>query len=226
MIRNALRVEDLVLGAANLVGPWLLGSGIDLNAAPNAGLGLVMLLALAGAVACIGLRPNGQPSIRAGGVETPRYALVGPLLGALWLVGAFAGEQLGMPDGSLIGTLGAVAAGLAAAGNRFLPVVRPELRRALVTPFVLVCTGIFLGFTGGILSGLDVGAMIRDAPAVGTSFALFVAIMLLGGLAAFYAMFVAAPRALADPEARAWVWVPRFILFVVTAVLGVGPTLF
>ena len=210
VIRSALRVEDVLLGGVNLVAPWLLAPvpGSPSMPRPSTGLGLVMLLSLAGAVASIGLRPvTRQPALRAAGrVQTPRYALVGPLLGALWLVG-------GLRRGAIrdVGRLadrdpgGAGAAGLAAAGgNRFLPeVAEPEVRRALVTPFILVCTGIFLNFAGSILGGLDVGAMIREAPAVGTSFALFVAIMLLGGLAAFYAHVRGGPlRELADPENR------------------------
>ena len=95
-----------------------------------------------------------------------------------------------------------------------------------MTPLVLVGAGIFASFAGDILGGLDLPAMIRDAPAVGVGFAVFVSVLLLGGIGAFYAMFVAAPRELADPEMRRLLWIPRFALFVVTALLGLGIVIF
>ncbi len=221
-----LRVEDVLLGAANLIAPSLFGGGINLDAAPDTGLGLLMVLALAAAVVGIGLRPAVQPSLRAGPVQAPRWGLIGPLMGGLFFVGMVAGEQLGMSDGSPIGGGAIVLAGAAAATNQWLPVADPAVRRALVTPFVLVCSGLFAGFAGGIVGSIDVGAMIRDAPAVGTSFALFVAVLLTGGIAVYYTMFVAAPRELADPEGRSWVWIPRFVLFLATALIGFGPIIF
>lgn len=220
--RYLFRAEDVLLGLVNLVGPSALHVELGGSADPNAGLGLLLLVAVLGAVAAIGLRPSDQPTVGAGGLEAPRIVLVGPLLGGLFLVGTLAGEQLGMADGSLIGGAGVVAAGFAAAGSGYLPVTSPSVRRALVTPLVLVGAGIFSSFAGEILGGLDVPAMIRDAPAVGTGFAVFVAVLLLGGIGAFYAMFVAAPRELADPEMSRLLWIPRFGLFVVTAVLGLG----
>jgi hypothetical protein len=220
--RNLFRAEDVLLGLVNLVAPTTLHVGLDRSDDPSAGLGLVLLLALLGAVAAIGLRPADQPAIAAGGLQAPRIVLVGPLLGGLFLVGALAGEQLGMSDGSLIGGLGVVAAGLAAAGARYLPVTSPGIRRALVTPLILVGAGIFSSFAGGIIGGLDVAGMIRDAPAVGIGFAVFASVLLLGGIGAFYAMFVAAPRELADPEMSRLLWIPRFVLFVITALLGLG----
>jgi len=226
MRRNLFRAEDALLGLVNLVAPSTLHVGLDGSDDPNAGLGLLLLLAVLGAVAAIGLRPSDQPTVAAGGVEAPRIVLVGPLVGGLFLVGTLAGEQLGMADGSVIGGAGVVAAGLAAAGSAYLPVTSPGVRRALVTPLVLVGAGIFSSFAGEIIGGLDVPAMIRDAPAVGVGFAVFVSVLLISGIGAFYAMFVAAPRALADPEASWWLWIPRFALFLVTALLGLGIVLF
>ena len=217
-----LRAEDGLLGLVNLVAPSALSGGLDSGAAPNAGLGILLLLAMVGAVAAIGLRPARQPSVAAGGIEAPRIVLVGPLLGGLFVVGSLAAEHLGLSDGSPLGVVAVAAAGLAVAGSRYLPVATPGLRRALVTPLILVGAGLFSGFAQETLGGIDLAAMLRDAPAVGIGFAVFVSVLLIGGIAAFYAMFVAAPRALADPEASSWLWIPRFALFLVTALLGLG----
>jgi hypothetical protein len=64
--RNLFRAEDVLLGLVNLVAPTTLHVGLDRSDDPSAGLGLVLLLALLGAVAAIGLRPADQPSPRAG----------------------------------------------------------------------------------------------------------------------------------------------------------------
>lgn len=225
MRANPFHVEDILLGLVNLGAPAAIGGGIDPNGAPDIGLGLLMTLAVAGAAVSVGLRPADQPPVRAGTVEAPRIALVGPLLGGLFFVGSLAGERLGMADGSAIGLAAVLAAGLATVLNDRLPVVRPAVRRALVLPFVLVGAGLFSAFASEILGGLDLPAMIREAPAVGSGFAIFVSVLLLGGIAAFYAMFVAAPRQLADPGGSRLAWIPRFALFVVTALLGLGTVL-
>ena len=50
----------------------------------------------------------------------------------------------------------------------------------------------------------------------------FVLMMVVGGLAVFYAMLVVAPRQLADPEDAGFRWVLRFALFLSASLVGIG----
>jgi hypothetical protein len=108
-------------------------------------------------------------------------------------------------------------------GDR-LPVIDAGVRRALVLPFIAVCAGVFNGFAADILGDLDVGELIAAARVEETGFGLFIVGMLVAGLAAFYAALVVAPRMLVDPEAIGGClhWPVRFVIYIVSAALGIG----
>jgi hypothetical protein len=126
-------------------------------------------------------------------------------------------------DGLVVGTAFIVITAAMVLGRR-LPVIDAGLRRALILPFILVCGGIFNGFAADILDGLDVGALLASVTVDETGFGIFVVGMLLAGLGAFYAALVVAPRLLVAPEAGGGclVWPARFVLYIVSAVLGIG----
>jgi len=54
------------------------------------------------------------------------------------------------------------------------------------------------------------------------AFTSFIVLMVIGALAAFYAMLIVAPRQLADPEDAGARWVVRFVLFLVASLAGIG----
>ena len=89
-------------------------------------------------------------------------------------------------------------------------------------PFILVTAGFFNSFAAVFLEELDLRSTIGSFPPGGLSLVLTVLGLVLAGMAAFYAMFVVAPRELADPEDSGPRWVIRFALFVASSVLGIG----
>jgi len=223
-----LRVEDGALAAWSLALPavagWFgaAGGSAAADAGPNALVGLAQLIAVAGALAALLTRPPDQPRVHVAGQEAPRWIICGPLIGGL----AFAAEgvttNLGIGSGGWVIGLALVAILVATMAADRLPVVQAPLRRLFVAPFILVSAAYFNGFAADILGSLDIGQVLNTDPAGGIGFGLFVLALLLGGMAAFYAMFVVAPRELADPENSGFRWAVRFALFVASSLVGIG----
>jgi hypothetical protein len=219
---RSLRVEDLILAAwLGLVAPGtdaLIGP--EVSEGPIAGL--VIVVATLMAIACLATRPPDQPRVRVTdeGQDAPRWIIAGPLVGAVALVSSTGFEHLGIGfDLGGVVLLGAVAAIVA---NHWLPVLAPEWRRLLVLPFTLVAGSFFASFAADVLEGLDPSDLLGSIGMPDPTFAAFVVLMIVGGLAAFYAMLVVAPRQLADPEDAGFRWVVRFALFLVASLFGIG----
>lgn len=189
---------------------------------PHPLTGAIELLAVAGAFAALLTRPPDQPSVRLGRSDAPRWIICGPLIGGLAFATDGAMTQLGLGSGDWVIGLAFVAITVGTMGADHLPVVAAPVRRLFVVPFTLVSAAYFNGFAAIFLGSLDIGQVLASAPAAGLSFGLFILVLILGGMAAFYAMFVVAPRELADPEASGIRWAVRFVLFVVASLAGIG----
>lgn len=188
-------------------------------------LGLVELLAVVGAIAALATRSPQGEALEADSVRGWLFA--GPLLGGVGLVGADASDHLGIDASGILGilTFAAVVAAFAL-GDR-LPVLPEPRRRLLVTPFIVVASAWFTAFAGDLLDGLDLRELadVLFDPATSPellSIGGIVAFAMLAGSGAFYAMLVVAPRELASPEPRPAVWFVRYVVFVVSAAIGVG----
>jgi hypothetical protein len=227
-----LRVEDGLLAGWSLALPAVGGWFGSTSTPPGlegggAWAGFVQLLAVLGAFAALLTRPTDQPPVRVGEVEAPRIALSGPLIGGLAFAAAGAIEGLGLPSGDWLIAISFVVLLIGILAASHLPVVSAPLRRLFVLPFILVSSTYFNGFAGTVLGSLDIGSLdigelIAQAPAASLSFALFLLVLILGGMAAFYAMFVVAPRELADPEGRALPWIARFIVYMAASLTGLS----
>jgi hypothetical protein len=223
-----LAVEDAALAAWNVAGiPLIALSGaapvLALGDAPDALAGWVQLLAVIAAIVAIATRPSGT-TLPAPGRTDVRLAFIGPLVFAVSFVAGSASTYLGLDvEGPVVGLAFLVIVAAMVFGDR-LPTIDANLRRGLLLPFVLVCAGIFNGFAAQLLDDVDVPGLIGAVTVDQTGFGLFVVVMLLAGLAVFYAGLVVAPRVIAAPETRlGWlVWPARFVLFVVSAALGIG----
>ncbi|HET9878535.1 MAG TPA: hypothetical protein VFQ81_04410 [Candidatus Limnocylindria bacterium] len=221
-LRAALRAEDGILAA------WLgiMAPGLSAIGEPGVATGTLAGIGMIGstllAIACLATRPPDQPAVRLSEeTAAPRWILAGPLVGGTAIISATGFEQLGLRNVDLSGLVLLVAVA-AVVANRWLPVVAAPIRRLLVLPFMLVAGSFFSGLAAGIVDTVAVGDLLG---AIGTpewGIAAFVAIMVVGGLAAFYAMLVVAPRQLADPEDAGVRWVFRFALFLVAALTGIG----
>lgn len=187
--------------------------------------GLVWLLAVVGALIVIGTRNvEDAPDPRS---LDERLALYGPLFGGMLFVAGGATSGLGLDDGPGIGLafLGmlvlTVLAGLGRVGR--LP---RSTRVVLVTPFILIASGIFAGTMADLGLGPDLlrGALDPAAGAtgpgeiaasLGVSLGLFLAVAVV-----FYPMLVIAPRTLVDGRVDGLSWLVRFVVFFVGSLLG------
>lgn len=222
---DAFRVEDGVLAAWSLVAPSLaafLRFSPGQTTPPDPLLGVLELLAILGAFVALLTRPGDQPPVRLADTEAPRWVIAGPLIGGLAFSANAAFENLGLDSGDLVIGLSFVAIMVATLGANHLPVIAAPVRRVLVVPFTLLCATLFNGFAGLFLEGLDIRTLAGSSPAGDAGFAIFLLTLILGGMAAFYAMFVVAPRELADPEDSGVRWVVRFGLYVAASLLGIG----
>ena len=184
--------------------------------------GVVIVASVIAAIICLGTRPTDQPRVELGETSGPRWILAGPLIGALGLVSSIGIDHLGLADDAIIAGPISLAAVAALVANPWLPVLDSALRRLLVLPFTLVAGTIFAGFSADLVEGLDPATIIGSVGTPEAAFVAFVIVMVIGGLGAFYAMLVVAPRQLADPEDAGFRWVVRFALFLVAALTGIG----
>jgi len=225
--RGPLAAEDFALAAWNAAGiPLLsassLGPMLQLGDAPNPGAGIVQLVAVIGAIVAIATRPAGsQPGAEPGPAGAVLMLYMGPLIGGIAFVAGSASSYLGLELDEPITGIAFLAAVAAITFANHLPVLDAVVRRLLVLPFILVCAGVFNGFAADILEGFDPALFALSSFSAEGGLVLFVGILLLGGLAAFYAALVAAPRALADPEHVGFLPI-GFVLYVVSALLGIG----
>lgn len=229
-LRRAVQLEDLLLAAFLIAAPLLRDAATAdpvIDRRPDIIGGLIAFLAVVGAIACLATRAPGEspidPIVRQSGPDA-RMAFIGPLLGAIALVGDAAFSKLGVGGGGIL-TVTAFVVGVASfvLAPR-LPVVRPQVRRALVMPFVLVCGGTFQSLVGDLTDGLDLRGYLAGSAGASSGDAA----LLLGGFggllilaaAVFYTMLVYAPRELAEAGTSARSWVVRFAMFVLFTAIG------
>jgi len=220
---SALRFEDVALAAWLAVAAPVTtaAGGLALTEGPLAGA--IMVLASLLAIVCLGTRPPEQPGVRIGADEAvaPRWIIAGPLVGGLAIISSTGFDGIGITGVDLSGFVLLVAVA-AIALNRWLPVVPALVRRLLVLPFMLVAGSFFSGLAAAMLGTLDVDALLASIGAPEWGLTAFILVLLVGGLGAFYAMLVVAPRQLADPEDAGLRWVVRFVLFLAASLTGIG----
>jgi hypothetical protein len=231
-MRRRLSPEDLGLVAWNAIGVPLIGSSaaaplLALGEPPTPAVGVVQLLAVVGALVALATRPAGlaMPGFDDGDF---RYGLLGPFIGAIAFIGGSASSHLGSDlDGPVIGLSFVIVVAAMVVHDR-LPTVDPAVRRVLVVPFIFVCAGIFDAFAADLLRGVDLIELFAAARIDETGFGFFILGMLVAALATFYWMFVVAPRVFITPEQAVpgpigcLTWPLRFVLYVLSALLGIG----
>lgn len=219
---STLRLEDGVLAIwLGLVSP--IAASLARTApldGPVAGAAIVVACILA--VVCLGTRPADQPPVHlTEEADAPRWILAGPLLGGMTIVSSTGFDQLGFEGTDLGGVMLLVSVATTVL-NRWLPVAPALVRRLLVLPFMLVASSFFSEFSASVIEGIDVAGIVHTIGTPEWGLTVFVLTMLVGGLAAFYAMLIVAPRQLADPEDRGPRWLVRFALFLVASLTGIG----
>ena len=215
---SLLRVEDwLLAGWVLAVAPIL--ARLEPAAGPFDGgqpaQGILRLGAVLAAFACVTARSE-TPA----GRSVAQSAAVGPLAGGVLLVALSGGTALGL--GSTAVPVYMAMAGAVAVVARFaLPPLAAPLRRALVTPLVLVSGGLFWSVLDAIRgAGLTAAASPRIHLDPGTWLPATGFFLAFSGV--YYAMLVYAPRQVAEREGGPVTWVVRYALFVAGTLLGVG----
>jgi hypothetical protein len=224
---HSLRVEDaLLFGWLVLLQPLLagLGSGdrfADLSPEDDPLVGLVYLVAAAGAVVALATRSPGESAFDFESFDTPRSYAMMPFMAALALIASIGAENTGIASAEAAFLPVAAVTVVAHVFYNRLPTLAPNKRRALMAPCVLVGAGIFNGTMADVLDSVDVGDLFQAAG--GDIQALFgvLALLVLFSLP-FYMMFVFAPRQITESEGTWPAWAARYGLFLVGAIAGVG----
>ncbi len=217
--RWRVRLEDwLLAGWVALVAPAL----IRLQA-PSGGVfdggrpldGILGLIGILGVAVCLVTGSEGDTH---GALAAS--AVIGPFTGGLLLVAFSTVAALGLAEPGTAAVAVVVAAVAVAVRLRY-PVLPVPLRRALVTPYVLVTGTLFWGVIGAVMDGGSTVAALRDA-LPGDPSALPAAGFLLAFSAVYYAMLVFAPRQVAEREGGPPAWIGRYLLFVGSVAFGTG----
>jgi hypothetical protein len=200
----------------------MFGSGDDhFDVATDVGplVALLYLVAVVGAIVVLGTRdPDDQPSLNLKeGSLTPRAYAPFPLIAVLGMIGSAGTEGLGIGSSEALFAPIFIAAAAAFVLYKNLPVIPTDLRRALMTPCILISSVIFNGIISDLFSEVrpaDI-ADIVDTAGFGAAAMLFV---FLPGV--FYVMFVFAPRQLAETEGTWRQWFIRYGLYLGAALPG------
>jgi hypothetical protein len=181
-------------------------------------LGTLRLLAVAGALICLAARRT-PADAAASGPSVIKGGAIGPLVGAILLVTISGFTALDL--GSGVGQAVVIAAVVAMLVVHFaVPPLATPIRRALVTPFVLVSGSLFWTFIAAITG--EPGSATPAAAVANPSTALAAAGFLIAFSGVFYAMLIFAPRQVAEREGGLITWLFRYVLFAAGVVAGLA----
>lgn len=229
LVRDALRLEDLVLIVWVAVQPILLragghaagsvSGGLDLLDGHDSLLGLGALAAVAGALVCLATRPlnpsTGRPA------ATAERGTIGPLTGGLLLATAIGCQNLfGTAEAGFGVALVAIVVASLLPG--VLPAIRVPYRRVLVAPYVLLSASLFNGLMGQIGGLFDVHQLVGQGLAATIAALPPVLGVLLAFCGVYYLMLVYAPRQLAVADGGLVAWAVRFLVFVAAEIVTVS----
>ncbi|HUZ68236.1 MAG TPA: hypothetical protein VMU65_00865 [Candidatus Saccharimonadales bacterium] len=220
--RAALLVtEDWLLAAWVSVATPLLfraqgGRGPFDSGAPL--LGTLRIVAVAGALVCLAAR-RAPGDAAAAGRSIIKGGAVGPLVGAILLVTISGFTAVDLAPG--VGTFIVIAALVAMVTVHFaVPPLAAPIRRALVTPFVLVSGALFWTFIAAITG--EPGSATPEAAIANPATALAAGGFLIAFSGVFYVMLIFAPRQVADREGGIVSWLVRYALFAAGVIAGLA----
>jgi hypothetical protein len=219
--RAVIVAEDWFLAAwVGLATPLLFrvqgGAGPFDGGAPL--LGVIRLASVFGALICLAARrdpKDGTP----GGASILERGAAGPLCGGLLLVAISGFTALDVTSGPGLAVIAAAIVAMIVV-RVFVPPLAVAVRRALVTPFVMVAGGLFWTFIAAV-SGEPGSASVVTAVADPQT-ALAAAGFLIAFSAIYYAMLVYAPRQVAEREGGLVTWILRYALFVAGVIFGLA----
>jgi hypothetical protein len=215
-----VRIEDWLLAAWVAVAAPILVRGQASSAGPFDGGrpmdGLIDLIAILGAFACLASR---NPDAAEGSSITGGAA-IGPFTGGLILIAVSAAAALQIGSDAAVALLIAIVAVAVIVRVRW-HVLPTLVRRALITPYILVAGSLFWRAINGLTDAVGMSSLRAVAPADLGAVAPLVGFLLAFSVV-YYAMLVYAPRQVAEREGGALAWIVRYALFVVGIALGAG----
>lgn len=217
---SRLKVEDwLVGGWVALVSPLIFKASGDKGPFdPGQPLeGLLRLVAVLGVLVCIAAR---RPATEAKDASILNRASVGPFFGGLLLVLISGFTALETPDDVVLIVL-AGSLVLMAAVRFAAPPIPVAIRRAMVSPFVMVASGLYWNVIEAV-TGTPGFTVARQHPLLQGGAALAVFGFLAVFSAVYYAMLVYGPRQAAEREGGPVEWVLRYVVFLISIALGIG----
>lgn len=186
--------------------------------------GLISFLAAVGAVVALLTRVAGESRLdhRPGERATEGAWMIGPFVLAVAFVCGDSLDRMGLPGGDLLIGVAFVAVVLSVLFANRLPAVSRNLRRLLMTPFVLLSAAFFVELASGVARSFGGGTV--DALLALNNLMLLVQLLILLALAAvpFYLALIFVPRELADPGGDVRSWAIRFVVFYVSLVVAIA----
>ena len=181
---------------------------------------MLRLGAVAGVLVCLATRRKSDTSRPDQGSLLNR-ASVGPFVGGLLLVTITGFTALGGTSNAVVYGALLVAAIVMVVVRFAVPPLGVIARRALVSPFVIVAAGLYWSFIESVF-GTPAASSARRQALLDPHAAEIALLFLVAFSAIYYAMLVYAPRQIAEREGSGIEWVLRYLLFVVSIVLGIG----
>lgn len=181
-------------------------------------LGLLRIVAVAGALICLAARRSPANSA-ASGRSIITGGAAGPLVGAILLVSISGFTALDLASGVGTGLVIAAVAAMLIVHFAVPPLATP-VRRALVTPFILVSGALFWTFIAAITG--EPGSATPASAVSNPTTALAAAGFLIAFSGVFYVMLIFAPRQVADREGGIVTWLFRYVLFAAGVVAGLA----
>jgi len=186
-------------------------------------IGTLRLAAVFGALICLAARPDPNAPVGESRSIIQRGA-AGPLTGGLLLMAISGFTALDVTSNVGLGVIAAAIVAMLVV-HFAVPPFNGVMRRALVTPLVMVAGGLFWTFIAAI-SG-EPGSATPVTAVADPQTAVAAIAFLLAFSAVFYAMLVYAPRQVAEREGGFITWVLRYALFIVGVAFGLAwPRLF
>jgi hypothetical protein len=180
-------------------------------------LGALRIVAVAGTLICLAARR--APGDAATDRSIINGGAMGPLVGAIILVTISGFTALDLPRG--FGTFIVIAALAAMVLVHFaVPPLAAPVRRALVTPFVLVSGALFWTFIAAVTG--EPGSATPETGIANPSTALAAGGFLVAFSGVFYVMLIFAPRQVADREGGIVTWLFRYALFAAGVIAGLA----
>jgi len=208
----APRIEDwLLVGVVALAAP-LLGSSKGSLALDAHGPvdGLIRLGAVMLALAAIAVKPRDPQG--ATGKSIFESGAIGPLSRGVLLIAITGAAALGSAAQAVAYTLIVTGIVMVIVIRWRVPPQPAQVRRALITPLVLVAGGIFWALIDALTGSAPGGAFLAMPGLL-----FFVAFS-----AVFYAMLLYAPRQMVDREGSSFEWILRYGLFAAGVLGGLG----